>query len=111
MTPWISTVGVLGVRGVLILAEKQNNFHVRIGIQTAASDIEVADTALNPTDTGGTGLGYVGTVIKQYFSFDPTISTAGNITTKAYFRVGLLYSSTDATIGRGDCILRVGYRT
>jgi hypothetical protein len=111
MTPWLSTVGVLDVRGVLVLADKLNSFRVRIGIQTAVSDIEVPDAPINIPTTGALGTGYVTTVSKNVFDFDPTVSSNGNIATKAYFRVGLLYSSGDTNVSRGDVTLRVGYRT
>lgn len=110
MTPWSSTVGIVGIRGVLILAEKLNNFRVRIGIQTAASDVELPDGPVNPSDTPNVGTAYVSTITKNYYNFDPTTALNGTIGTKGYFRVGVLYSSTDATISRGNVILRVGYK-
>lgn len=32
MTPWMPTTGILGVRGVLLLAELLNTFEVKVGI-------------------------------------------------------------------------------
>lgn len=109
MSPWFPTIGVFGVRGVLVLAEKSGNFRVHIGIQTATTDREIANSPLNPT-VGGTGLGYVATQGKNLYDFDPTNASNGNIAASAYFRIGLLYSSTDATIGRGNVVLHVGLR-
>jgi hypothetical protein len=112
MTGWMATEAVLGVSGVLILADRVSPFQVRIGIQTAVADVEIDDAPLNPVDAGGTGLGYVTAVSKNFYSFDPTVSTAGNINAKAYFRIGLLYSSSDLrTVARGDVRLEVTYRT
>ena len=112
MTPWIPTAAVLGVGGVLVLAELLARFQVRVGIQTAECDIELADTPLSPVDAGGTGLGYATTVSQSLYAFDPTLAAAGDIDTKAYFRIGLLYSSSDArTVSRGDVALKVTYRT
>ena len=59
LTPWRPTTGVTGVRGVLILCEKLNNFRVRIGVQTATSDIEAPDTPVSLSV--GTGTGYITT--------------------------------------------------
>ena len=91
-----------------LLTEKLNNFRAKIGIQTADSDVEVADSPVSPST--GTGVAYVTTVSKNFFDFDPTAATNGNIATKAFFRIGVLHSSTDATISRGEVIVRVGFR-
>lgn len=107
ITPWRPTAGILGVRGILVLAEKQNNFRVRVGIQTARSETQVADTPIAPAT--GTGLGYVTTVSKNFFDFDPTVDRNGLINTMAFFRIGLLYSSTDAVVSRGNVLLYTHY--
>lgn len=110
LTPWTATVtSILTVRGTLILAEKLNNFRVRIGIQTALSDVEAPDNPLNPSDGSNIGTAYISAVGKNFFTFDANRVANGATNTKGYFRVGVLYSSTDATISRGDVILRVGY--
>ncbi|MEJ7734370.1 MAG: hypothetical protein WKG00_34885 [Polyangiaceae bacterium] len=110
LTTWRPTTGILGVQGVLVLAEKLNNFRVRIGIQTAASDVEIANAPLAPTDAGGTGLGYVTTITKAFYRFDCTVTTAGRINDFAYFRIGVLYSSTDTVFSRGDVVLYCTYK-
>src|SRR5688500_18569870 len=79
ITPWMPTANVLGVRGVLILAEKLNNFRVRIGIQTAANDPEAPDAPLNPLDDAGAPLPYITTPGKNFFTFDPNGASSGNI--------------------------------
>src|SRR5262245_2728465 len=108
LTAWIPTAGVIRCRGMLILAQVQGRFQVRIGIQTGGSDIEVADA---PTAIAtGTGNGYRLSVGKQYFDFDPTATGNGVITSKDFFRLGLLYSSTTAAISSGDCILKPTYQ-
>jgi len=108
LTAWIPTAGVIRCRGLVVLAQVSGRFHVRIGIQTSASDIEIADA---PTAIGtGTGNGYILSVTKQYFDFDPTATGNGVINTKDFFRLGLLYSSTAAAISSGDCILKATYQ-
>jgi len=110
LTGWFRTAGVTRCRGVLIVADLSSGFQVRIGIQTATSDIEVADTPLNPGS--GTGLTYLASAGKQYFDFDPTVTAPnnGSIGIKASFRLGLLYSSSSAIITRGDCVLKATYQ-
>lgn len=108
MTPFILTTGVLDVRGTLVLAEKSGNFRIRIGIQTVATDLDVRDAPVSPSS--GTGLGYLSAVGKTFVDFDPTVATNGNVNTKFGMRLGILYSSTDASISRGDVILRMSVR-
>jgi len=105
-SPWMPTLGVAMVRGTLTLCDKLGNFRFRIGIQTTPADIEIVDVAVNPSDATNTGTGYITALGRNFFNFDPTRAGNGNISTKGYFRLGLLYSSTDATVGRGDVILK-----
>lgn len=109
VTPWIPTTNVSNVRGVLTLVDNpQVVFQVRIGIQTAPTDIELPSAPLAPSV--GTGLGYTRTTGKLYFDFDPADGSNGNVASAAFFRVGLLYSSSDATtIARAELALRVAY--
>jgi hypothetical protein len=39
------------------------------------------------------------------------VSTAGNIDTKAYFRIGVFYSSTSPSNTSGEVTVEVGFRT
>jgi hypothetical protein len=105
LSRFIQTIGVTRVRGRIVLCEKSGNFRARPGIQTYTADPEVPDAALAPST--GTGLGYVSTVSKNFVDWDPAVAGNGNIGTKRGFRVGLLYSSTDATVSRGDVILEL----
>jgi hypothetical protein len=100
---------VLGVKGVIVVAERAGPFRVRIGIQTATTDVEIANAPISPSV--GSGLGYVQSVAKLMFNFDPTNASNGDINAHAYWRLGLLYSSaTVNTFARGDAILYSGYR-
>ena len=106
LMPFLSTVGVTRVRGRTVLCEiGGTTFRCRVGIQTHAGDPEFPDipTAI----TTGTGIGQVSTVVRNFVDFDPTVSTNGNITTKPGFRLGLFYSSTGATVARGEVIVEL----
>ena len=101
-----STAGVTKLRGRLILADKTGNFQVRPGIQTAL-DLELPDPPVIPA-TGGTGIAVYVAVVNRYFvDYDPTNASNGNINTKANYRNGLWYASTDNTVSRGDVIFEL----
>lgn len=105
LSEFVASVGINNIRGRIVLCEKQGNFQARVGIQTYGSDPEAPEA---PTPIGsGTGYGYVSSVIKQFVDFDPTAASNGDIDTKAGFRVGVLYSSTNATVSRGDVIVEL----
>lgn len=102
---FLSSVGVTRIRGRIVLCEKSGNFRCRVGIQTALSDQEVPDAPVSPST--GAGLAYISTVSKNFIDFDPTGANEGNIKGKESFRVGLFYSSTDATVSRGDVLVEL----
>lgn len=105
LSEFITSVGATRVRGRLVLCDKTGNFRARPGIQTYSSDPEAPD-APGPISSG-TGYGYVSTVSRNFVDWDPTLSGNGVIDTKAGYRVGLLYSSTDSSVSRGDVILEL----
>ena len=105
LSPFMVGIGVTRVRGRLVLCDKVGNFQCSIGIQTHTGDPEIPDAPI--PFTVGTGFGQVSAVGRNFIDFDPTGSTNGNIATKAGFRLGLLYSSTGATVVRGDVILEL----
>ena len=102
---FLTSMGITRIRGKLVLCEKFGNFRVRVGIQTFTTDPEAPATATSITT--GTGVAYVSTTGKNFVDFDPTVSGNGVINTNSGFRIGLLYSSTDATVSRGDVILEL----
>lgn len=102
---FLEGVSVKRVFGRLVLCEKVGNFRARVGIQTADSDVLVPNAPVNPSS--GTGVGYVSSVVKQFVDFDPRGGTEGDVDAKAYFRLGVLYSSSDATVSRGDVMVEL----
>lgn len=105
LSPFLPSAGVGMIRGRLVLCEKSGNFRVRVAIQTYGNDPELCDTAVSITT--GSGTTYLQTASRLFVAFDPTNSGNGDISTKAGFRIGLLYSSTDATVSRGDVLLEL----
>ena len=106
LSAFISTVGVGRIRGRIVICDKSGNFRCRLGLQAYATDPEAPDAPATLTGTG-TGTGVISTVSKNFVDFDPTLTNNGVIDTKAGFRLGLLYSSTDATISRGDVLIEL----
>lgn len=105
LNEFLSSIGVTRIRGRIALCDKTGNFRVRVGIQTYANLDEVTDA---PTSIGsGTGVGYVSTVSPQFVDFDPTAAGNGDIDAKAGFRIGVLYSSTDSSVSRGDVVIEL----
>ena len=102
---FLSTAGVGRVRGRIVLCEKGGNFRCKVGIQTFLNDPEAPDTPVAPAT--GTGVGYISTLSKNFVDFDPTTATEGNIDAKDSFRLGIFYSSTDATVSRGDVLIEL----
>ena len=102
---FLSTAGVGRVRGRIVLCEKLGNFRCKVGIQSFLNDPEAPDAPVSPTT--GSGVGYISTLSKNFVDFDPTGSTEGNIDTKDSFRLGIFYSSTDATVSRGDVVIEL----
>lgn len=106
LAAFLATMGVGRVRGRMVLCDKSGNFRVRVGIQTYDTDAEVPNAPAAVTRTS-TGTGYLSTVNKAFIDFDPTLTGNGVIDTKAGFRLGVLYSSTDATVSRGDVLVEL----
>lgn len=108
MTPFIRTLGLNGFRGRIIVVDKTGNWSCRIGIQTYAGDPETPNTALCP-DTGA-GLSAITTVSRTIYSFDPSVSTNGDIDNNKHgCRVGLLYKSTSG-VARAEIIFECSAR-
>ena len=105
LSAFLASIGVTRVRGRTVLCDKSGNFRFRPGIQTYGNDVETPDAPI--AITTGTGTAYVSTLVRNFVDFDPTVSGNGLIGTKAGFRLGVLYSSTDATVSRGDVILEL----
>lgn len=101
-----STIGVGRIRGRIVVCDKAGNFRCRLGLQTYATDPEVMDAPITLTGTG-TGTGVITTVSKNFVDFDPTLANNGVIDTKAGYRLGLLFSSTDNTVSRGDVLIEL----
>lgn len=98
-TGWYHTLEVASaIAAVLILANKTGNFQFRFGIQTATTETDDANAALNPS-TISTQITAVG---RSFVAFDPKGASDGNIDIHCYFRVGVLYSlSSGSTPAQG----------
>ena len=57
--------------------------------------------------TTGTGVAYLSTLVRNFVDFDPTVAGNGVISTKPGFRLGVLYSSSDATTSRGEVVVEL----
>ncbi len=105
LSPFLSSIGITRVRGKTILCDKTNNFRFKVGIQTYGLDPEFPDAPIGITT--GTGVAYVSTLVRNFVDFDPTVAGNGVINTKPGCRLGVLYSSTDATTSRGDVVVEL----
>jgi hypothetical protein len=99
------TIAAKRVRGRIVLCEKDGNFRVKVGIQTADVDEEVMNAPVSPAN--GTGVGAVSSVSKVFVNFDPNGATEGAISGKDSYRLGVFWSSTDATVSRGDVLVQL----
>ena len=99
-------VRVMKPGGRIVICDKSGTFRCRLGLQTFSTDPEAPDAPITLTGTG-TGTGVISTVSKNFVDFDPTAANNGVIDTKAGYRLGLLYSSTDATVSRGDVLIEL----
>jgi hypothetical protein len=104
--PFMWTIGILGFQGLIVCTSRSSNLRGRIGIQTADVDMDAANNALNPA-TGSSpalqGTGYVTSVAKQFFRFDPTDASNGNILTKMYCRLDVGKTSMILVFGLTSC--------
>jgi hypothetical protein len=107
LSTFVSSIAVTKVRGRIVVCERGGNFRCRVGIQTYSADSEAPDTPIAITGVSTTGCGQLSAVGKNFVDFDPTLANNGTIGGKAGFRLGLWYSSTDATISRGDVIVEL----
>lgn len=105
LCPFYTSIAVTKVRGRTVLCDKTGAFQFRVGIQTHGGDPEFPDAPL--AITTGTGVAQVSTLIRNFVDFDPTAAGNGIIGQKAGFRLGVLYSSTAASVARGDVILEL----
>lgn len=105
LSEFLASIGVTNIRGRLVLCDKMGNFRARIGIQSYDTSNETPN-APAPISSGS-GYGYISTVTSQFVDFDPGASGNGDIDTKAGFRVGVLYSSTDSSVSRGDLLIEL----
>jgi len=103
--PFLATIGIGRVRGRTVLCDKTGTFQCRPGIQTHTGDPEAPDAPIFITT--GTGVAQLSAVGRNFVDFDPNNANNGNITTKQAFRLGLLYSSTGASVVRGDVIVEL----
>lgn len=108
LTDMLDCAGAIGVSGRLVIVDKEGNFQAEVGIQTFDNDIEVGNTPVAPSV--GTGLGMKNTQGKNFFTFDPTNASNGNIAGKFRFRVGVLYNSSAAGASRGEVLMDITIR-
>ena len=102
----IPCVGALSITGRVVIVDLEGTFTAGVGIQSFASDVEVGNLPVLPSvnATGTTGLGLKSTQSKNFFSFDPTNTSNGDISAKFRFRLGVLYKSSGAAASRGDVL-------
>lgn len=100
LSEFLASIGITNIRGRLVLCDKLGNFRARIGIQSYDTSNETPNAAA--PISSGSGYGYITTVTSQFVDFDPSASGNGDIDTKSGFRIGVLYSSTDSSVSRGD---------
>ncbi len=95
------SAGALGVSGRIVIADILTGtaFQAGVGIQPFLNDVEVASQVAQPSVNIGTttGLGLKDTVSKNFFSFDPTNASNGDITKAFRFRLGVLFNTKGAS--------------
>ncbi len=106
--------GALWISGRLVIVETGGAgvFQAEVGLQTFTSDLEVAAAPAPPaTNLVGTpALGFKFGVSKNFFSFDPTLSTNADLTKFLRFRLGVLYNTQTAAFSRAEVLFEYTVR-
>lgn len=96
LTGWFNTLEAAQlIQLVLILANKSGNFQCRIGIQSATTTTDDANTPVNPSSYSS----QIGTApTRTFMRWDPSGATDRNIDTAAAFRVGVFSSLSSGSV-------------
>ncbi len=103
LTGWMPTILISRLRAVVALANRSANLQIQLAIQTAATDPESANT---PVALGSV----INTVGRTFVDVDVTQAGNGNVNTAMWFRLGVLASSTGATVESGTGSLTPSFR-
>lgn len=103
MTGWMPTIAIQRLRSVLAVVNRSTNLQVQLAIQTATSDIEKANA---PVALGNV----ISTQTQALVDEDVTQALKGDVNAHMYFRLGVLVSSTGATVESGTVSLTPSFR-
>jgi hypothetical protein len=104
---FVTTLGVIRLRGRLVICDIQGTFECRIGNQTSVYDIEIPDAPNLLTGAGTNNAAYLNAINRYFIDYDPTAANNGVINGKDKYRNGIWYHSSNATISRGEVILEL----
>ncbi len=104
LTPWMPSMNTgTGVQAYVFLTEKIGNMRVRVGVQTA-NTTQFPGTPVFITSQA-TYVSAAGPTNGNLYRFNPNDTNDGDIDTRAWYRIGLLYS-LNAT-GSGSATVRI----
>lgn len=103
MTGWMATILIVRLRALLALVNKSTNLQLQLAIQTADTDPNSANT---PVAIGNV----VSSVGRSIQDVDVTQAGNGAVNTKMWFRLGVMASSTGATVESGTAALQASFR-
>lgn len=103
MTGWMATILIVRLRALLALVNKTTNLQIQLAIQTADTD---PNAATAPVAIGNA----INTVGRTMQDVDVTQAGNGQVNGKMWFRLGVLASSTGATVESGTVALQASFR-
>lgn len=103
LTGWMATILIVRLRALFALVNKTTNLSVQLAIQTADTDPNAANSPV----AIGNAITSVGRTIQ-----DVDVTQAGNgaVNSKMWFRLGVLASSSGATVESGTVALQASFR-
>lgn len=102
-----STAGVKRIRGRLVLCDRDGDFDVRPGNQTADKDVEIPQAPTQLSGSGTNNAAWLNNIDRYFIDYDPNATGNGVISAADKHRNGLWYRSSTATISRGEVILEL----
>ena len=104
LTPWLPTIYAAALLRVVVwLGQRSSNFQCKVAVQTATTDPSEPNAAVAVGS-------WMNTVSRFLVSFDPNGASNGDFANHMWWRLGLVYGSTSASVESGDVTITPSYR-